>query len=213
MNIPRKCLLILSLAVLGTPVLAAAQQPTAPAPASDLNACAAIPAQAERLACYDKLAGRGPAPAASTRSGANGQAATAASSGSQPPPAARSSAPTPPGPLPSSTAPASASSGTAAAASTASAVVVPKEAFGLYKEEHPVLATSEIRAITATVAGISYDRYGRETISLDEGALWQLDGSDALLASGNSVTIKRAALGSYVLTTPSGRTHRVRRLR
>jgi hypothetical protein len=90
---------------------------------------------------------------------------------------------------------------------------VPREAFGLYKEEHPVLATSATKAITAKVAGISHDPHGRETISLDEGALWQLDGSDALLSSGDSVTIKRAAMGSYVLTTPSGRTHRVRRLR
>lgn len=211
MNIPRKCLLILSLAGLGTPVLAGSQQPTAPAPGSDLNACAAIPAQAERLACYDKLAG--PAPVASTPSGANAPGATAASSGSQSSPTARSSATTPSAPRPSSMAPSSASSGVALAESTASAVVVPREAFGLYKEEHPVLAKSEIKAITAIVAGISYDPYGRETISLDEGALWQLDGSDALLASGDSVTIKRAALGSYVLTTSTGRTHRVRRLR
>jgi hypothetical protein len=43
--------------------------------------------------------------------------------------------------------------------------------------------------------------------------MWQLAGSDALLASGDSVTIKRAAFGSYILTTPAGRTHRVRRLR
>jgi hypothetical protein len=91
--------------------------------------------------------------------------------------------------------------------------VVPKEAFGLYKEEHPVIVKSETSSITAKVAGISYEPNGRETISLDQGALWQLDGSDALLANGDSVTIKRATFGSYVLITPSGRTHRVRRLR
>jgi hypothetical protein len=217
MSNPRSCLLIMTLGALGTPALAGAQQFTAPASASDLNACAAIPAQAERLTCYDKLAGRGTAPVASTPPSANAPAATAASSGSQPSPTQRSSAPTPSGPRPSSaassSAPGSASSEAAAAASTASPTVVPREAFGLYKEEHPVAATSQIKAITAKVAGISHDPYGRETISLDEGALWQLDGSDALLASGDSVTIKRAALGSYVLTTPSGRTHRVRRLR
>jgi hypothetical protein len=181
MNIPRKCLLIMSLAGLGAPLLARGQQPAAPVPWSDLNACAAIPAQAERLACYDQLAARGAARVASTPSSANSAAATAASSGSQ-------------------------------SASTA-AVVAPREGFGLYKEEHPVPAKSAIKTITATVAGISYDPHGQETISLDEGAQWQLDGSDPLLASGDSVTIKRAALGSYVLTTPSGRTHRVHRLR
>ena len=41
----------------------------------------------------------------------------------------------------------------------------------------------------------------------------QLDGSDALLAKGDSVTIRRAALGSYFLTTPAGREHRVKRVR
>jgi hypothetical protein len=91
--------------------------------------------------------------------------------------------------------------------------VAPKEAFGLYKEEHPVAKPKpQTNSITARITGVSYDPYGRETITLEEGASWQLDGSDALLASGESVTIKRATFGSYVLMTASGRTHRVRRL-
>ena len=75
------------------------------------------------------------------------------------------------------------------------------------------LARSETDSITGKVIGITYDPYGRETITLEGGPLWQLDGSDALLASGDSVTIKRAAFGSYVMTTSTGRSHRVRRLR
>jgi hypothetical protein len=51
------------------------------------------------------------------------------------------------------------------------------------------------------------------TVTLDGGALWELvDDSDPLLAVGDTVTIKRAALGSYLMSTPTKRTHRVRRL-
>jgi hypothetical protein len=89
----------------------------------------------------------------------------------------------------------------------------PKEAFGLYAVEHPVAPKSATDSITAKVVGLGLGANGRQTVSLEGGPLWELDGSDALLADGDSVTIKRAALGSYLLTTPAGRTHRVRRLR
>lgn len=88
-----------------------------------------------------------------------------------------------------------------------------KEAFGLYHAEHPAAFPSTVDSVTAKVIGLAYDAYGRETVSLEGGPMWQLAGTDALLANGDSVTIKRASLGSYILTTPSGRTHRVRRLR
>jgi hypothetical protein len=88
-----------------------------------------------------------------------------------------------------------------------------KEAFGLYHAEHPTAPKSTVDSVTGKVIGLTYDANGRETVSLEGGAMWQLAGSDALLVNGDSVTIKRAALGSYMLTTPSGRMHRVRRLR
>jgi hypothetical protein len=50
------------------------------------------------------------------------------------------------------------------------------------------------------------------TVSLAGGALWVLDDADPLLTVGETVTITRAALGSYLMKTPSQRTHRVRRL-
>jgi hypothetical protein len=75
-----------------------------------------------------------------------------------------------------------------------------------------VARKSTIDAITAKVVALKYDASGHEILSLEGGPVWQLDGSDALLASGDSVTIKRAALGSYIMTTPSGRVHRVHRL-
>ncbi len=51
------------------------------------------------------------------------------------------------------------------------------------------------------------------TVALEGGALWELDQDDPLLAAGNTVTLTRAALGSYLMRTPTGRSHRVRRLR
>ena len=193
MSISRKSLFAVSWAALGMASVVGAQQSPVPTSANDLNTCAAIPSQSERLTCYDKLAGRGPAVTAPNSAGTQAPATTPNAA----PPAA----------------PATSESVAQPAPATPSTTVIPKKAFGIYKEEHPVVAKSETNSITANVTGISYDSYGRETITLEEGALWQLDGSDALLASGDSVTIKRATFGSYVLTTPSGRTHRVRRLR
>ena len=54
---------------------------------------------------------------------------------------------------------------------------------------------------------------GRMTVSLEGGAVWELDDADPLLAVGETVTITRAAFGSYIMHTPRHRTHRVRRLR
>jgi hypothetical protein len=49
-------------------------------------------------------------------------------------------------------------------------------------------------------------------VLLDGDALWELDEADPLLAVGDVVTITRAALGSYLMQTPTRRLHRVRRL-
>ena len=156
--------------------------------ATDLNECAAIQTQAERLACYDKLAGRGTTSprAAATPQPAPPPAAPAASSTRKqapPPPAAAAPAPDSP------------------------------EAFGLYKAEHPAAPKSPVDTVTGKVVDLKYDAYGRETISLEGGAVWQLAGSDAILAKGDEVKIKRAAMGSYLMTTSAGRQHRVKRLR
>jgi hypothetical protein len=199
-SISRKYLSVVSLAGLGTAVLAGAQQTAAPGSPNDLKACVAIAAEAERVVCYDKLAGRAVTPPA-TSAGAGSQP-SAASQASAKAPAAQTS---PTAPAPPS---APASAGTAASPVTGS-----KEAFGLYAAEHPSAPKSAVDSVTGKVVALSYDSYGRETVSLEGGPMWQLAGSDALLANGDSVTVKRAVLGSYILTTPSGRTHRVRRLR
>jgi hypothetical protein len=51
------------------------------------------------------------------------------------------------------------------------------------------------------------------TVTLEGGQLWELDDADPLLAVGETVSISRAALGSFLMETSTKRTHRVRRLR
>jgi hypothetical protein len=48
----------------------------------------------------------------------------------------------------------------------------------------------------------------------DNGQTWEYEeDGDYLLAIGDSVTIRRASLGSFLLVTPSKLVHRVRRIR
>lgn len=165
------------------------------------KACAEIVAAAERLACYDQVAGRAPSPAApvSPPRSSPGAAAIAPAR--------------PPG-----TAPTTASVGTSTSAPSAAVAAPappgppPKEAFGLYAAEHPHAVVDATPSLTALVIGFGMSPNGHPTVTLEGGALWELDNSDPLLKTGESVIIKRAALGSFLMTTPTGRTHRVRRL-
>jgi hypothetical protein len=192
--------------ILALPALACAAQPAATSPPQALAACANISDSAERLACYDKLVGRGAAPAAPASAPA-------------PPQPAGTPAPAVAGPA-AATAPPAASAPTAIPGSNAAVTQTPPgaaapaapspQSFGLYSVEHPKLQVS--RTLEARVVALgSLD--GQMTVSLDGGGLWELLGdSDPLLAVGDTVTITRAALGSYLMHTPTKRTHRVRRL-
>jgi hypothetical protein len=86
-----------------------------------------------------------------------------------------------------------------------------KETFGKYTVEHPA-PPKPPASFTDKVVRLGTSANGRLTVTLDRGGLWEIDEPDTVLANGDSVTIKRAALGSFLMTTPSGRTHRVRRL-
>lgn len=99
----------------------------------------------------------------------------------------------------------------AVAPSQPSPAVAPKESFGLHAAEHPAPPKKE-PSHTAKIVGLSTTNSGRPTVMLEDGELWQLDAPDPLLVEGNSVTITRGVFGSFLLTTPTGRTHRVQRL-
>jgi hypothetical protein len=85
------------------------------------------------------------------------------------------------------------------------------QAFGLYAAEHPAPPPGP-PSLSAKVVALGAAPNGRPTVTLEGGQLWELDETDPLLAQGDAVTIRRAALGSFIMTTPSQRTHRVHRL-
>ena len=158
-----------------------------------LASCIGISSSADLLACYDKLAGRVSAPKAAPVAAAPGPAA--------------------PGPAaPASAAPASAASVAAAPAPAAAPTV---EDFGLSNVQKAASSSSppEIKSITAKVAGFGHSPNRRTQVTLDNSQVWEYqDDPDSLLSIGDSVTIKRATLGSFLLLTPSKLSHRVHRI-
>jgi hypothetical protein len=48
---------------------------------------------------------------------------------------------------------------------------------------------------------------------LEGDLVWELYSADPVLKIGDAVTVKRGTLGSFILTTPAGRLHRVHRVR
>jgi hypothetical protein len=163
-----------------------------------LEQCRAISNTAERLACYDKLAGSTPASKAPPSSPAAAAPAAAPVSA-----APVSAAPTP--------APAQAAATPTAAASATD--------FGLSKVQKErangeANSPAEIKSITSQVTGFRKGPSGRPRVLLDNGQTWEYEeDGDYLLAIGDSVTIRRASLGSFLLVTPAKLVHRVRRIR
>jgi hypothetical protein len=191
-------------AALGLPAAVSADADTpATVPQSALHACAIIAAASERLSCYDRLSGRAVQSAAAA---APPPAAPAA------PPAAVQASPAAAAP-PAAAPPAAAQASPAVAAppaASAAAAVPPKESFGLYAAEHP--APRVASSLQARVVAVGNSASGRMTVALEGGQLWELDDADPLLAVGETVSIHRAALGSFLMQTATKRTHRVHRL-
>jgi hypothetical protein len=194
------------LAALGLPtaVIAAGGDPAATVSQSSLHACAILTDPTERLGCYDQLAGHAPH---SDAAPAVAAAATAAV-----PATTTTATPAAPAPAAASAAPAAGTTAASAATATAAAEPPPKESFGLYTAEHPT-APAVTQSLDDRVVATGASASGRMTVTLASGALWELDEADPLLAVGDVVSIRRAALGSFLMETPTKRTHRARRLR
>lgn len=152
-----------------------------------MRACAALEAPAERLACYDRASGR------STPDSGPGAAAVAPPPHTSPAPSA-SAATVAPSPAPK-----------------AAPAPAPAAAFGLYGAEHPAPPPAAA-SLTGRVQALGRSGRGRPTVTLDHGGVWELDGTDPLLAVGDVVIIRRAAFDSFLLVTPTKRQHRALRL-
>jgi hypothetical protein len=197
-----------------------AAEPDGTVSQSALRACAAMGVDAQRLACYDQLAGRAAKSGGSTASAAAHNASSASSTPQVAAPATGAAAAStgtavavkaPSSGAASATPAASVGTTPAAAAKAVAAPPADPQTFGLAAVEHPV-APAQAPSLQARVLGVGTSPSGHMTMTLQGGAVWELEGTDPLLAAGDTITIRRAALGSFLLETPSKRTHRVRRL-
>jgi hypothetical protein len=66
--------------------------------------------------------------------------------------------------------------------------------------------------LDAKVLNAATDSRGQVVVQLDNDQTWTLEDGPAILRAGDAIVIKRAALGSFLMTTPTGRIYRVRRL-
>ena len=163
---------------------------------SGLSHCAAISEADARLACYDTLAGRSPHDQASVPVHA-APAPTAATLPAAAPvaPAASTAAPPPP----------------ATAAAPADPAAATRN-FGLSAAQLHT-ADQGPKAIEAHIVRIIVDQNQHGIVVLDNGQYWKLLEGEMLMDTGEAVTISRAALGSFMLTSASHHSYHVRRLR
>jgi hypothetical protein len=166
-------------------LLAAGAAPGAAWGQGSLEACAQVNDDAQRLACYDQLAGR---------------AMTGTEVAVSPLPAAV------------------AAPRAAAAAPPVAAVPVavdPVADFGLSEQVKKQREPEQwVESVTARVTNVGMTAYDRYVITLDNGQVWAQSETStrAILAPGDTVTIKRAAMGSFKLSGPRSVYWRVRRL-
>lgn len=81
-------------------------------------------------------------------------------------------------------------------------------------EPAQTIEREELTSVSAHVTALSRDASGALVINLDNGQQWrQTSGSSSpLLEIGHEVTITRAALNSFRMSTPSGRALKVKRV-
>lgn len=83
------------------------------------------------------------------------------------------------------------------------------------ERERQSAQTPALKELSAVVTGISSRGYGELMITLDNGQVWIQVAADPhfSLSVADKVTIKPASFGSFILSAPSGRGTRVKRLR
>jgi hypothetical protein len=170
------------------------------------HSCAAVDSDSQRLACYDAAFGR---PARADNASAPAAPAAPVSI-----PAAATVAPATAAPV------AAAPVAAAPAVAVAAPAVEPEAAFGFseaQKREHvpeAVQAQPEKRSsVDSTLTLLSSRRTGEFVYTLANGQIWTQTEAEqsGYVRDGSPVTIKRAALGSFLLVSGSVST-RVRRV-
>ncbi len=169
----------------------------------EMARCAAIPAPDSRLACYDALAHR-PADVSSAAARSSAVPAPLPAAVSAPAPAAPSAAVV-------ASAPAAAAPPAPVPAQAAAIAADPKN-FGLTPAQQHTTDLGP-KSIAATISIVSADQNGRTLVVLDNGETWTVMDNDGRLSSGDAVTIKHAALGSFLMLTRSNHSYRVRRIK
>ena len=203
---PVQFALLLALAGLAPGILAAAEGSE-----SGLAKCAAIASAQERLACYDALSNP-PGPSAAP-------AAPAAAPPAMAPAAPTVAAPSAPAPKPGTAAaapvaapPVSVPVPAPAAAAPAAAAAADGGNFGLSAAQQKIAPTGP-ESIQAKVDHVYVNNASKSYVALDNGQTWTSTDGNFDLFDGESVTIRRAALGSFMLvSTKSKRTYHVRRV-
>jgi len=181
---------VVALLALPALVLPALPATAAQVDASELARCHAIGAKDERLNCYEALT------EAALSAAASAPAAYAASA--------------------EPTAPTGTSAPAAGSAATLPHPVDPDDPanFGLSRRQLEVHGSGGGPASIKTgVSQITEDRQHKITVVLDNGQTWIFIEPEPRLRPGDTVTIKRASLGSFLMLTPSRRSYRVERVK
>jgi len=84
--------------------------------------------------------------------------------------------------------------------------------FGFTPQQTHVFDTGP-ESITVHITSVGSDQIGNTVISLDNAQTWSVTENDGRLSPGDSVRIKHAAFGAFILLTSSNHTYHVKRVR
>ncbi len=96
----------------------------------------------------------------------------------------------------------------------------PESSFGILSSSSAPASRSaaasraDLDSLSSTVKGFGRADDGSLVMLLENGQSWkQISGNDPMLKTGDAVTINRAALGSFQMIMPTGRSAKVRRVK
>ena len=162
--------------------------------AVDPASCVSVTEDAARLACYDRAFGRGAGNKPTAAAGAEATGASVTGAAASPPRTAVTQTP----------------AATPAAAAAPAVAKDPMAEFGLTEAakqaKDPVRAAEAAAApasVTAKVTSVRFRKYGEFVVTLDNGQVWEQNEpmSSAVVRVGDTVTVRKAVLGSYTLVT------------